>query len=333
MYNKQKRKVQRVSKLKANKKKTVIAKTKINKKSIWKDFASWQLLLLCIPALSAYVIFNYIPMGVSLTIPFKNYIFSKGILGSEWVGLDNFAWVVSSPIILRALRNTFFYGLWFLIVDPIANVAIALLLYEISHRRALKIYQTIMSLPNFLSMVIMGYIVYAFLSPQNGFLNRLLMAFGIEPIDAYIMPAAWPLILTIVILWKGVGMGSMLYYAVLVGIDASLYEAAEIDGATRRQKMRYISIPHVIPVVCLFTILNAGSLVSGSFDLFYLIPRDSAAVYETTDILNTYVYRALTEGSYSQGATVGFVQSIAGMILVITSNLIVKKISPDNSLF
>ena len=143
----------------------------------------------------------------------------------------------------------------------------------------------------------------------------------------------WPLILTIVNIWKGIGMGSMMYFASLMGVDTSLYEAAEIDGANRFQRMRYISIPHLVPLVCIFTILGAGSLINGNFDLFYIIPRNSTILYETTDILNTYVYRALKNGTYAMGASVGLVQSVVGMILVITTNLIVSKISPDNSVF
>ena len=141
------------------------------------------------------------------------------------------------------------------------------------------------------------------------------------------------MILTLVNLWKGVGMGSMMYFASLMGIDTSLYEAAELDGASRFQKMLHISIPHLIPLVCIFTIMGAGSLINGNFDLFYIIPRDTSILYETTDILNTYVYRALSDGSYAMGATVGLIQSAVGMLLVVGANLIVKKISPENSMF
>lgn len=154
-----------------------------------------------------------------------------------------------------------------------------------------------------------------------------------QPADMYMDPGRWPVILTLVNLWKGVGMGSMMYFASLMGIDTSLYEAAELDGANRFQKMLHISIPHLIPLVCIFTIMGAGSLINGNFDLFYIIPRDTSILYETTDILNTYVYRALSDGSYAMGATVGLIQSAVGMLLVVGANLIVKKISPENSMF
>ena len=304
----------------------------IKRKSIWKDRASWELLLLCLPALIAYILFQYVPMAAAITIPFKNYKFSQGILGSDWAGLSNFKWIVSSTSMGRVLRNTVAYGAWF-IIGPVTNVIIALLLFEIRSRKALKAYQTIITFPNFMSMVIVGYVAYAVLSPKSGLMNQVLRALGKDPVDVYMNAGYWPLILTIVNIWKGIGMGSMMYFASLMGVDTSLYEAAEIDGANRFQRMRYISIPHLVPLVCIFTILGAGSLINGNFDLFYIIPRNSTILYETTDILNTYVYRALKNGTYAMGASVGLVQSVVGMILVITTNLIVSKISPDNSVF
>ncbi len=305
----------------------------IKRKSIWKDRASWELLLLCLPALIAYILFQYVPMAAAITIPFKNYKFSQGILGSDWAGLSNFKWIVSSTSMGRVLRNTVAYGAWFMIIGPVTNVIIALLLFEIRSRKALKAYQTIITFPNFMSMVIVGYVAYAVLSPKSGLMNQVLRALGKDPVDVYMNAGYWPLILTIVNIWKGIGMGSMMYFASLMGVDTSLYEAAEIDGANRFQRMRYISIPHLVPLVCIFTILGAGSLINGNFDLFYIIPRNSTILYETTDILNTYVYRALKNGTYAMGASVGLVQSVVGMILVITTNLIVSKISPDNSVF
>ena len=305
----------------------------IKRKSIWKDRASWELLLLCLPALIAYILFQYVPMAAAITIPFKNYKFSEGILGSDWAGLSNFKWIVSSTSMGRVLRNTVAYGAWFMIIGPVTNVIIALLLFEIRSRKALKAYQTIITFPNFMSMVIVGYVAYAVLSPKSGLMNQVLRALGKDPVDVYMNAGYWPLILTIVNIWNGIGMGSMMYFASLMGVDTSLYEAAEIDGANRFQRMRYISIPHLVPLVCIFTILGAGSLINGNFDLFYIIPRNSTILYETTDILNTYVYRALKNGTYAMGASVGLVQSVVGMILVITTNLIVSKISPDNSVF
>ena len=309
---------------------------RLNKKSIWKDKVSWSLLILCIPALAGYIIFNYVPMIPSLVIPFKDLKLSKGIFGSEWSGFKNFKWIFTSTVILETLRNTVLYGIWFLIVGPITNMILALFLFEVTSRKALKFYQTVFTFPNFMSFVIVGYITYAILAPRNGVLNAIITAFGGEPIDVYMKPAWWPAILTIVNVWKGIGMGSMMYFASLMGIDTSLYEAAEIDGAGRFQKMRYISIPHLIPLVCIFSIMGMGSLVSGSFDLNYIIPRQSAPLYSTTQNMATYIYAQLQLGTsreYVRGAAVGLVQSFASLGLVVGSNAIIRKISPENSLF
>lgn len=306
---------------------------KMNKKSIWKDKNSWALLLLCVPAIAGYILFNYIPLGVSLTIPFRDYKFSKGIWGSAFVGLKNFKWIFTSSSMLEIIRNTALYGLWFMFIGPISNVILALFLFEVRNRKKLKVYQTIITFPNFMSFVVVGFITYAIFSPTNGFMNQIITTVGGEKVDVYTSSKVWPAILTIVKIWKGIGMGSMMYFASLMGIDTSLYESAELDGANRFQKMRYISIPHLIPLFCIYIILGVEQLVSGNFDLFYVIPRDVPLLYDTTDILSTYVYRALKNGTYAMGAAVGLLQSVVGMLLVVVANLVVKKISPDNSLF
>lgn len=303
------------------------------RKHKWRRKSNLELVVLCLPALIVYIVFNYIPMGAAILIPFKDYKFSLGILESKWCGLNNFRWILTSTSMGRVLRNTVLYGLWFMFICPLVNMLVALLLFEVKNNHAKKAYQTIITFPNFMSMVIVGYITYAILSPKTGLLNQVFAWFGKQPVDMYMEPEKWPFILTIVNLWKGVGIGSMMYYASLMGIDGSLFEAAELDGANRFQKMRYISIPHLIPLVCIFTIMGAGSLINGNFDLFYIIPRDTSILYETTDILNTYVYRALSDGSYAMGATVGLIQSAVGMILVLIANSIVRKISPENSMF
>lgn len=305
----------------------------VKKKSIWKDTNTWSLLLLCLPAIIGYILFYYVPIAVSLTIPFRDYKFSRGILGSAFVGLKNFKWIFTSSSMLEIIRNTFLYGLWFMFLGPFTNVMLALLLFEVRNRKALKAYQTVVTFPNFMSFVVVGFVTYAILSPTNGFMNQIITGLGGDKVDVYIKLGAWPLILSLVNIWKHIGMGSMMYFASLMGIDTSLFEAAEMDGATRWHKMRYISIPHLVPLICIYIILGVDQLVGGSFDLFYIIPRDVPLLYDTTDILSTYVYRALANGTYAMGAAVGLLQSAVGMLLVVIANLIVKKISPDNSLF
>lgn len=308
-------------------------KKKAKKSSALQTKESRSLLLLCIPAILGYIFFHYIPLAASLIIPFKNYKFALGILGSDWCGLKNFSWILKSTGVAKAMKNTVLYGTWFLLIGPIVNIAIALLLYEIRSRRVLKTYQTIITFPSFMSYVVVGYITYAILSPTYGILPNLLAKFGVEDFDAYMTLGVWPLILTIVYIWKGVGTGSLMYYASLVGADQAIYEAAEIDGASRLQRMRYISIPHLKPMYCIFLIMGVGGLVGGNFDLYYVIPRDVKMLYPVTDILPTYVYRALSEGNYAMGATVGIVQGVIGMFLVIGTNAIVRKISPEDAMF
>lgn len=211
---------------------------------------------------------------------------------------------IQSVAVDRALRNTVLYGLLFMVLSPVTNVIIALLLFEITSRRRLKTYQTIITFPNFMSMVIVGYIVYAILSPRTGLMNQIIQFFGGDPVDVYMNAKYWPFILTVVNIWKGIGMGSMMYFAALMGIDTSLYlKRRRSTGSRRFQKMLHISLPHLVPLICIFTIMNAGTLISGNFDLFYVIPRNTSTLYATTDILNTYVYRSLQESSYAIGAT------------------------------
>lgn len=295
--------------------------------------ANWELLLLCVPAIVCYILFSYIPM-IGLVLPFKNYKYNLGLFGSKWAGLKNFQFLFRSTDLLRITRNTVGYSLIFLVTTSIVNIGIALLLFEISHnRRALKTYQTIMTFPNFMSWVIVGFITYAILNPSLGVMNQIIRVFGGQGVDVYVNPAVWPFIIPLVNCWKGAGMGSMMYLANLLGIDGSLYEAATIDGANRWQQTRYISIPNIIPLWTIMTILAVGGMFRGDFGLFYQIPRNIGVLYETTDIIDTFVYRGLQTNNYGQSSAVGFIQSILGLICVGGTNWIVSKISPENAMF
>lgn len=295
--------------------------------------SNWELLLLCIPAVACYIIFSYVPM-IGLVLPFKNYKYNLGLFGSKWVGLKNFNFLFKSVDLWRITRNTVGYSLAFLIIGSIVNIGIALLLFEIKERRgALKAYQTIMTFPNFMSWVIVGFITYAIFNPVLGVMNQFIRALGGTGVDVYSSPAYWPFIIVFVNSWKGLGMGSMMYLANLLGIDASLYEAATIDGANRWQQTRYISIPSIIPLWTIMTILAVGSMFRGDFGLFYQIPRNVGLLYETTDIIDTFVYRGLQTNNYGQSSAVGFIQSVLGLICVGGTNWIVSKISPENAMF
>ena len=291
-----------------------------------------ELSLLAIPGVLLLIIFCYIPM-FGIVIAFKDYNMSRGILKSAWNGFDNFKFFFESLDAVRIIRNTVGYGIVFVTLSMVCQVILALILFEVMNKKALKAYQTIMILPNFLSWVIVGYISYVFLSPESGVLNEMITFFGGEKIKWYSDPKYWPYILTIVNTWKGVGIGSIYYYASLMGIDASIFEAAEIDGANKLQKIRYISIPSLVPIIVIMLIMSIGGVIRGDFGLFYQIPRDVGLLYPTTDIIETYVFRGLRGGNMAISTAVGLFQSVVGLFLVTLTNFIVKKINPENSLF
>lgn len=290
------------------------------------------LLGLCLPGIVCLILFNYLPM-FGITIAFKDYNPIKGILKSPWVGLDNFKYFFLSQDAFRTIRNTLLYSVEFLILDVVFGVLIAVLLYNIRSKIAVKVYHTTILIPRFLSIIVIAYMAYGFLNPTRGVLNKIVEFFGGNPVSWYTEPAYWPLIITIVYLWKSLGSGCLYYYAALTGIDATLFEAAEIDGANAFQKTWHVAIPELIPIMVMTTILGIGAIFSGDMGLFYNVPRDMGVLYETTDIINTYTYRALLGGSLEKSAAVGLFQSVVGFVLVLVTNGIVKKVSPENSMF
>lgn len=290
------------------------------------------LLLLALPALIYFIIWHYVPM-FGLVLAFKDYTYSAGIFGSEWVGFDNFKFFFTSQDALRITRNTVGYGATFIVLNAVTAVTAALLLNEVRSRAAIKTYQTIMILPNFLSWVIVGFITYILLNPSIGVLNQALELFGFEGKDWYSDPKYWPVILTIAHIWKTIGMNMIMYYAALMGINQELYEAAEIDGANALQRCWYISVPELVPLMTMLSILAVGNIFRGDFGLFYQIPRDVGVLYPTTDVIDTYVYRGLRTGDIGITSAVGLFQSLVGVTLVMITNAIVRKIEPDNAMF
>jgi putative aldouronate transport system permease protein len=212
-------------------------------------------------------------------------------------------------------------------------MALALLMFEVTNRKHIKIYQTITILPNFLSWVIVGYITYILFNSEHGVLNQFLLLIGANKIDWYSEPKYWPFILPIVNIWKGVGMNSLMYYATLISIDDSTYEASIIDGAGRWKQTIHISIPSLIPMMTILTIMSVGNIFRGDFGLFYQITRDVGALYPTTDVIDTYLYRGLRTGDVGITAAVGLFQSAVGFVVVVFTNYMVKKMEPDNAMF
>lgn len=285
-----------------------------------------------IPLLLVFL-FCYVPM-FGVIIAFKDYRYDLGIFGSKWVGLDNFKFLVLSKDFPQITWNTLYMNILFIIIGTIAAVALGLLLYHLTSRRATKVYQTILITPNFLSWVVVSYMAYAILHPQYGMLNMLIEHFGGKGIDWYSTPKAWPVILVIASVWKNFGMDSVIYYATLMGVDSSLYEAAKIDGANQRKVIWHIMLPSLVPIITILSIMKVGGIFRADFGLFYQLSRNVGALYETTDVIDTYIFRTMrVMGEMGLSSAAGLLQSVVGFVLVIATNAIVKKVSPENSLF
>jgi putative aldouronate transport system permease protein len=291
-----------------------------------------ELFTLSLPAVIYIFVMAYIPM-FGVVIAFKNYKYDKGILGSDWVGFKNFEFLFKSETAFRITRNTVLYNLGYMLLTTVCALLVAILLNEIA-KKWLKVYQTAMILPFFLSWVVVSYITLAFLDHQNGFINGGLAYLGFDKIKWYFEAKHWPYILNVVHLWKSIGFSALVYYSGILGIDAELYEAARIDGAKRRQMVTSITIPQLSPLIIILLILGIGNMFRGDFGLHYFIPNNSGMTYSTTDIIDTYIYRALSEiADVSMASAIGLYQSFVGFVLVVAANYTVRKINEDNSLF
>jgi len=291
------------------------------------------LLALTLPMVIYTFIFSYTPMFGAM-VAFKRYQFDKGILGSEWVGLSNFKFLFTSPDLIRIVRNTLGYNALFIISTLLASVAIALMLYELTSKKLLKAYQSIMFFPHFLSWVVVAYMAYAFLNPRSGMLNQWFANFGLDTIDWYNHTTAWVYIFPLAHLWKVIGMNAIMYYAALMGIDPTYYEAAKIDGANKWKIVTKISLPFLYPLMTILVILAIGHIFSADFGLFYQLPMNSPTIYSTTDVIDTYVFRALMQlGNIGMSSSADLTKSVLGFVLIVTTNAIVRKINPERSLF
>lgn len=294
-----------------------------------------QLGTLTLPVIVLLGIFSYWPMfGVILA--FKDYKVPKGIFGSPWCDplFKNFEFFFKSQDAWRVVRNTLGLNFLFIIVELLAAVAFALVMFEVKRAREVKVYQTFSILPTFLSWVAVSYIVYGLLDTEKGIINQIIAIFGGQPISWYMNPNYWPMILLFVKLWHGVGLGSIIYYAALMGVDQQLFEAAEVDGASKLQRIFHVSIPQLVPIMTIMTILNVGQIFRADFGLFYNVTRNIGLLYPTTDVIDTYIFRALMgEGNIGMSSAGSLIQSIVCFITLVTVNAIVKKIQPENSLF
>lgn len=289
--------------------------------------------LLVLPGIIYMFIFNYVPM-FGAVMAFKNYRVADGILGSKWVGFRNFKYFFESIDAVRILRNTILYNIAFLILTGVVLAAIiSLMLYEVRSKVALKIYHTSMLIPHFMSYVVISILVLVFLDPTSGVFNVIRTAFGGDKIMWYSEPKYWPFIIIFVNVWRDVGFASLYLYSALLNIDESLFEAAELDGAGKLRRIWHISIPALVPMLCIVVISRLGNILSANLGLFQLVPMESSALLSTTDVISTYIVRGLQSSNFSYTAAVGLFQGVVGLILVLISNGIIRKVSPENAMF
>ena len=290
--------------------------------------------LMMIPGALYLLINNYIPM-FGLVIAFKQVDFQKGILASPWIGFQNFQFLFQTKDAFVITRNTLLYNIAFIFLNTFIGILFAIFICDISWKTGKKVYQSAILFPYLMSWVIVGYIIYAIFSMQYGIVNKsILPALGMDPLMWYNDPKYWPWILIITNTWKGIGYGCLIYISSINGIEASYFEAAELDGANKFQQIWNITMPEILPSVITLTLLSIGRIFYSDFGLFYQVPRDSGLLYSTTNTIDTYVYRGLMKlGNVGMASAAGFYQSVVGFILVLLSNWVVRKISPDNALF
>jgi len=292
------------------------------------------LLLMALPAVIYFLVNNYLPM-FGVIIAFKSINFADGIWGSKWIGLKNFEYLFKTDDAFVITRNTILYNVVFIALNTIISIALAILLNDIKNRFFSRSYQSLILLPYLISMVIVGYLVLAMLDVEKGYMNNtILPMFGINEISWYSETKYWPFILTIVNVWKGVGYLCIIYLAAIIGIDHEYYEAATIDGASRWQQVKNITIPLITPIITIMTLLAIGRIFYSDFGLFYQVPLNTGILMPVTNTIDTYVYRALiTMGDIGMSSAAGLYQAVVGFALVLLSNYIVAKINPDNALF
>ncbi len=289
--------------------------------------------IMALPGVIYLFINNYMPLP-GLVLAFKNYNARKGIFGSDWAGFSNFKYLFATPDAFVITRNTILYNVVFIIVNTILSIAVAIILSELT-TKVKKFYQSAILLPYLISAVIVSYLVFGFLSPENGFVNNTILgAMGKEGISWYTEKQYWPFILVFVNSWKGIGYSCIIYLATILGFDRAYYEAAAIDGATKWQQITKITLPMLKPTIIMLTLMSIGRIFYSDFGLFYQVPQNSGALLSVTNTIDTYVYRGLLElGDVTMSSAAGLYQSIVGFILVLGANLVVRKIDADSALF
>lgn len=298
------------------------------------------LLSMVAPAAIWLLLLRYLPMG-GIVLAFKDYklnprnpSFWGSLISSEWVGFENFEFLFMTDAAWVAIRNTLLYNIVFIILGVIIPVAFAIMMNEITHKFVAKTYQTMMFFPYFLSWVVVSYFLNAFLDGQYGMITKWQQSLGGDVTNWYTTTEPWPYLLIFANLWKNVGYSTVLYLAAITGIDASQYEAAAIDGATKWQQVIYVTLPHLRTMICILFIMNVGKIFAADFGLFYNVPMQNGALFSVTQVFDTYIYRIFTgTGDISFSSAAGLLQNVVGFVCIVAANSIVKKIDSDSSLF
>ena len=285
------------------------------------------------PAVLYIVLFSYVPM-VGALMAFKDYNYADGIFHSPWCGLQNFKFFFRSGQALKITLNTLGYNLLFIAVGTILQVTVAILLSELKGARFKKTAQSMMFLPYFISWVIVSVIAYNLLSYDSGMINSVLGRWGMEKISFYEDASFWPAILVFFSVWKGIGYGSVMYLAAIMGIDTSMYEAAEIDGANVFQRIVRITLPCLMPTLITLFLLALGGIFRGNFDMFYNLIGTNGILYNATDVIDTFTFRALiSSNDFGMASASGLYQSVFCFLTVVTVNKLVKKYNDSYALF
>lgn len=291
------------------------------------------LLLMLLPAVVYVLVFHYWPM-TGIVMAFKKYRYAGGIYGSPWVGLDNFKFLMIGGQLWNVTRNTMLYNLAFILLGVVFEMGSAILLNELLSKRFKKFAQTCMFLPYFISWVVVGAIMYNIFNFERGIANNVIVNLGGSRFDLYNSPNSWPPVLVFLKLWKQTGYGSVVYLAAITGMDQEMFEAATIDGANAWQRIRYITVPSLVPTMMVLVLLAIGNIFRGDFGLFYQTVKSSALLQPTTDVIDTYVFRLLmTNGDYGMSSAAGLYQSVLCFITINLCNFLVKKAQPDYALY
>lgn len=297
------------------------------------------LLSMAAPGAIWFILLRYLPM-FGLVLAFKNFTIRprqnlfQNILSSEWVGLKKFKFIFATSDSWNMIKNTIGYNALWIVLGLITAVAFAIMLNEVTNKFMAKTYQTLMFFPYFLSWVVASYFVLAFLDPTRGLITNWQANAGMEVTDWYNNAKPWPIILTIAYIWKNIGYSTILYLAAITGIDASQYEAASIDGASKWQQILYVTLPHLKTMIIILFIMNVGKIFNADFGLFYTVPLNSGPLYPKTMVIDVYVYNALMAANdIGMSTAAGLLQNIVGFVCIMTANTIVRKVDEESSLF